>query len=477
MPQLNGNTYEAFTPEKQITIDGQKYTVRSRVVYDNKGQTGTIDTTKPIQNEFQYKPEPSFGDPFPSFAPLATRTNDKSVNNGWLFTGKAGPGFKKKLIETGPTSLTATTDTATTQALAKDAKVPVARAQQSLNTAPNKALPGTAANQDPNAPAGGQNQAQAAAQAAASTGATPLTKVEDLQAAVGKSKKSRADFPTTLRYPLELNSSKQDKIKFDMVEYRPAGATSAQGQFGLNRASERSSKTIGTVFLPIPSGISDTTGCNWGSDTADAAKIAAANVAMGTITEGGTGFTREIENVLKTAQGDSKGVGGAVSTAIAGDLSGMGGGLLTRVTGAVLNPNLELLFNGGTLRTFSFTFKMSARSEEEAKQIIGILRFFKQGMAPKKSDSNLFLLSPHTFKITYIHKNQTDPHKFLNRFKECALLNLTTNYTPEGQYATFHDGPMVSYEMQMQFQELEPVFNEDYGPGTGSGGPDTEIGF
>jgi len=310
-----------------------------------------------------------------------------------------------------------------------------------------------------------------------STGAKPLIEIKNLQAAVGKSKKSRADFPTTLRYPLELNSSKQDKIKFDMVEYRPAGATSAQGQFGLNRASERSSKTIGTVFLPIPSGISDTTGCNWGSDTADAAKIAAANVAMGTITAGGTGFTKEIQTVLDTAQGNSRAVGGAVATAIAGDLSGMGGGLLTRVTGAVLNPNLELLFGGGTLRTFSFTFKMSARSEDEAKQIIGILRFFKQGMAPRKGDSNLFLLSPHTFKITYIHKNQTDPHKFLNRFKECALLNLTTNYTPEGQYATFYDGPMVSYEMQMQFQELEPVFNEDYGPGTGSGGPDTEIGF
>jgi len=98
-------------------------------------------------------------------------------------------------------------------------------------------------------------------------------------------------------------------------------------------------------------------------------------------------------------------------------------------------------------------------------------------MAPRKSDSNLFLLSPHTFKITYIHKNQEGSHKFLNKFKECALTNLTTNYTPEGQYATFYDGPMVSYEIQMQFQELEPVFNEDYGPGTGSGGPDTEIGF
>jgi len=306
-----------------------------------------------------------------------------------------------------------------------------------------------------------------------------LTKVEDLQAAVGGSKKSRKNFPTTLRYPLNLDISKQDKIKFDMVEYRPAEFTSDTKQFGFNRASDRPiTKTIGSVFLPIPSGISDTTGCNWGGDPgATADKIALANVAMGTITEGGGGATKAIENVLGAVGSDSGGVKTALATQIAGDASGIGGGLLTRLTGAVLNPNLELLFNSPTLRTFSFTFKMSARSEEEAKQIIGILRFFKQGMAPRKSDSSLFLLSPHTFKITYTHKNQKDPHKFLNRFKECALLNLTTNYTPEGQYATFYDGPMVSYDMQMQFQELEPVFNEDYGPGTGSGGPDTEIGF
>jgi len=312
-----------------------------------------------------------------------------------------------------------------------------------------------------------------------STGAKPLTKVEDLKAAVGGSQKSRKNFPTTLRYPLNLDTSKQDKIKFDMVEYRPAEFTSDTKQFGFNRASDRPiTKTIGSVFLPIPSGISDTTGCNWGGDPgATADKIALANVAMGTITEGGGGATKAIENVLGAVGSDSGGVKTALATQIAGDASGIGGGLLTRLTGAVLNPNLELLFNSPTLRTFSFTFKMSARSEEEAKQIIGILRFFKQGMAPRKSDSNLFLLSPHTFKITYTHKNQKDPHKFLNRFKECALLNLTTNYTPEGQYATFYDGPMVSYEMQMQFQELEPVFNEDYGPGTGSGGPDTEIGF
>ena len=81
-------------------------------------------------------------------------------------------------------------------------------------------------------------------------------------------------------------------------------------------------------------------------------------------------------------------------------------------------------------------------------------------MAPIKSASFLFLKSPHTFRLQYIHRN--NPHPFLNRFKECALQNLSINYAPEGQYATYEDGVPTAYEMKMQFTEIEPVFNDDY---------------
>ena len=81
-------------------------------------------------------------------------------------------------------------------------------------------------------------------------------------------------------------------------------------------------------------------------------------------------------------------------------------------------------------------------------------------MAPIKSASYLFLKSPFTFRLQYLHRSS--PHPFLNRFKECALQNLTINYAPEGQYATYGDGVPTAYEMQMQFTELEPVFNDDY---------------
>ena len=41
---------------------------------------------------------------------------------------------------------------------------------------------------------------------------------------------------------------------------------------------------------------------------------------------------------------------------------------------------------------------------------------------------------------------------------------------------TFADGLMTSYEISMQFQELEPIFNDDYGNLDGKS-IDTNIGY
>ena len=63
--------------------------------------------------------------------------------------------------------------------------------------------------------------------------------------------------------------------------------------------------------------------------------------------------------------------------------------LSSRLTGTIINNNLELLFNGPQLRPFSFTYSLSPRSKEEAKQVKGIIGFFKRAMAVQKQGSIL----------------------------------------------------------------------------------------
>ena len=68
--------------------------------------------------------------------------------------------------------------------------------------------------------------------------------------------------------------------------------------------------------------------------------------------------------------------------------------------------NMERLFDTPTLRNFEFSWKMTPRDEEEAKQVKAIIRFFKQGMAAKTlnnvaGDRALFLGTPNIFRLQY----------------------------------------------------------------------------
>ena len=89
---------------------------------------------------------------------------------------------------------------------------------------------------------------------------------------------------------------------------------------------------------------------------------------------------------------------------------------------------------------------------------------FKQSMAAQTTASKLFLRAPNTYKLQFLTSGGGEQkHKYLPKMKECALLNFSVNYTPDGNYATYENSSMVAYELSFAFQELEPVYNNDYG--------------
>ena len=321
--------------------------------------------------------------------------------------------------------------------------------------------------------------------------AAPGDNIKELANATDESSEgTRTQFPT-LVHPTGLGKSKQDVIRFDMMEYMPQQFINpSSGALGFSNAGRQDfrSRSIGSVTLPIPSGISDQNNADWGSQSMTALDIFKADLAVATLGEAAKGgnageaFANTAQGYLDFVRKQPGALKTATVNAFAAAASGVEGQqLLARTTGMVMNPNMELLFKGPTLRPFSFKFTLSPRDEDEAKTIVSIIRFFKQGMAPIRSKSNLFLKTPHTFQLRYLHRGEkedggTGLHFKLNAFKECALQSFGVNYTPTGNYATYQDGTMVSYEITMGFSELEPVFNDDYGLGNGSS-PDDAIGF
>ena len=320
----------------------------------------------------------------------------------------------------------------------------------------------------------GGSDAQASAAATSKPQATPEAGTNTTPAAVESLDTGKEVTGTktsgfgNFTYPEDLGKTKQDVIKFSMLKYKPSGLKFLEPGPSSGRTGTKDREIIGTVVLPIPSGISDTNTCNWGENSINALEAAAAAAAFAGITKGIGAGVKEVGESLNKALGDSSTKTSIAALFTANAVGTPGGAVLSRTAGVVINPNMELLFNGPTLRPFSFLFKMSARSAKEAEQIISILNFFKRGMSPIKSQSNLFLKAPHTFRIQYLDRRDKDSrdkdtdHRYIGRIKECALESVVVSYTPHGEYATYTDGVMVSYEMQMQFQELEPIFNNDY---------------
>jgi hypothetical protein len=284
----------------------------------------------------------------------------------------------------------------------------------------------------------------------------------------------KGDFKENLQYPANLQIQHQDIIEFRMLKYEKRSASEGKGQLGsFPERSDYTERTIGRVILPIPGGISDTNSVSWGSDNLYAAQKAATDLANATITKGAGAGTTLLEQQAEQASASSGEIQQGLTALFAQQAVGTTN-ILSRFQGAVQNPNMELLFTGPTLRPFNFTFKLSARGVDDREQIRQIIRFFKQGMAVQRTTSQLFLKAPNTFKIRYLHKAKD--HPYINYIKECALQSFTVNYTPEGNYMTFADGLMTSYDITMTFQELEPIFNDDYSKLPG-GNSDTVIGY
>ena len=319
-----------------------------------------------------------------------------------------------------------------------------------------------------------------------------------------------------LRYPMELMTQETDYLQIDIQKYIPlknylstpgTGQRYVTGNNFSNRAGRRTTPNLttkplindGTILLPIPSDLKDVNAVKYDTDTLNGLQAVGAQLAEGGI-EGvqkliGTFFSKDGASERQKILDQLKAEG---STALANTVAGIGGmeavdnfankrfasqilglfggnvtasGLLARGNGEIINPNMELLFGGPTLRNFRFQFKMTPRNEKEAQQVKLIIRAFKRNMAPMAqggtvNSGSFFLKTPNVFNLRYRTGNKN--HPFLNRFKQCFLSDMSVSYTGEGIYSTYEDGTPVSMILDLSFKETQPIYDVDYDerPGT-----------
>ena len=284
-----------------------------------------------------------------------------------------------------------------------------------------------------------------------------------------------------LVYPIN-DGNRSDYIQIQLMEYKKSGFGGEDGKFSIARIddADRFNDVKGTVFLPIQSGIVDNCSVDWGQGQMNPITAQFANAAYGTIAAGAGGigaaaqqFGTSMFQIADTFKNSTPELRQLLVNYFTEQAVGTPG-LLSRSLGGAINNNLELLFNGPTLRSFTFTFRLTPRKSDESKVIREIIRLFKTEMHPALSESELFLLAPNVFKIKYKqnlgdrqnpdkYKQSKDDHPYLNKIKICALKDFSVNYTPDGSYMTYNeDGSMTSYELNMTFAEINPIYKQDY---------------
>ena len=308
-----------------------------------------------------------------------------------------------------------------------------------------------------------------------------------------------------LRYPLEALTEQTDYLQIDIEQYAALGNYVSEpgysqryvrgNYFGSDRAGRRSSNRLskkplvnaGTILLPIPSNVQDSNNVQYDTSVLNglaATGVKAAEDVMNIQFGQGQNAFEQLANAVTTAKtsitrgtGNTAAATNAITKFLASKAIGIFGGnvtasqLLARGNGEILNPNMELLFGGPTIRNFRFQFKFTPRNEKESEQVRLIIRAFKRNMAPQAQggtldSGNFFLKTPNVFSLRY--RTGRKNHPFLNRFKQCFLSDVQTTYTGEGVYATYDDGTPVSILLDLSFKELQPIYDIDYDsrPGT-----------
>ena len=246
------------------------------------------------------------------------------------------------------------------------------------------------------------------------------------------------------------------------------------GSFSLSNASQSNAAPFKnpkhTIYLPIPRQIQDANSVQYDSGKLDPLEAVGAaliqtgieNPSFGLITDTLKLLTTEGVDVV-TQNTD------AIAAAIAGRAIGALGGnvtanqLIARASGAILNPNLESLFQGVKLRQFPFTFEFFPRNYNEGQQVKMIIKVLKRSMAArnnKKKGKGIFIKQPDIFQLEYMQGSSE--HPFLNKFLPSHLTDMKINYSQSGTYSTFHDGTPTHMTVSCSFQEVNPVYQEDY---------------
>ena len=273
-----------------------------------------------------------------------------------------------------------------------------------------------------------------------------------------------------------INETENAKIAFSqhggVIKYdgslrglEPGGVRGSNGKplestVSVPKKGTKRLKSSIALYMPATVGVQQ--GSKYNETEMGALTTGVANVAATAMSGQGIGKTMSTaKNQVMSQGGDF--VESSVKTA-ASTISQGAKEAMELASGTVLNPRLELTFNGIDRRTFSYSFKMMPKSEKEADNVDQIVRMFRFYMAPSFEGGlqDRTMIVPATFDVTYM-MNNGKVNEYLNRVSTCVLESCNVTYGGERvQFFRPNEkgAPPVETNIELQFKEIDLITRE-----------------
>ena len=303
----------------------------------------------------------------------------------------------------------------------------------------------------------------------------------------------------SLRYPDNV-STKGDShyILFNFKKYKAPFSKSANqaaraggGAYTAYNANTNNLEASGLpqVLLYMPEGVAASYKANWDGK-------AFGNVAAGILRTSGSAVGNNYVDAIKQLQQTASSaldrapemVASKAITSLTKKLTGDSIGIqdvFSSIGGAILNPNVELIFGGHDLRTLQLTFKMVPYNKTEAIAVHKIVETFKKAMLPTLNAGDTgdfwgaiggsgnsrpkniygtgFIGVPNLVQITFMKGGAENSR--VAKYKVCSITDFDVNYSPDGVYAIGPDGYPVATEIRVNLMETKLVYKEDVAAG------------
>ncbi len=190
----------------------------------------------------------------------------------------------------------------------------------------------------------------------------------------------------------------------------------------------------------------------------------------------GSALGSSIKNVYDAMSGSMNQDAARLMTTKLAGMAGKNGAVDGAVRGSLRTSpvaNITMLFDKPNLREFSFTFKMQPVTEEEAKEVNNIVKFFRTELYPSTFNYDQGDVSipfgyrfPNEFNISFHYglNRETEESRYSTgnfiKLKPCYLKNFTTNFNATN--STFYKGGYFQEtSISMTFQENELLDRAD----------------